>query len=61
MLRSDPALQFLNFHKRNWIDGAKMSGACALGKFDPYHALEVKLFGRQLFNQLSNDTNLAIR
>ena len=60
MLRSDPALQFLNFHKRNWIDGAKMSGAC-FGEFDPYHALEVKLFGRELFNQLPNDTNLAIR
>ncbi len=31
------------------------------GKFDPYDPLEVKLFGRELLNQLPNYANLAIR
>src|SRR5579864_886748 len=28
ILLSDPVLQFLNYHTRNWIDGAKMAGTC---------------------------------
>ncbi len=59
-------MQFLNFHKRNghkrnWIDAAPNCLGRVLRKFDPCEVLEVKLFGRQLFNQLPNDTNLAIR
>jgi hypothetical protein len=61
MLRSDPALQFLKVRQTQLDRWRQNVWGVFWGKFDPYHPLEVKLLGRQLFNQLPNYANLAIR
>ena len=53
-------LQFLKILRNDNLDNRAKTPECGEIRF-PSILLEVKLLGRYLFNQLPNDTHLAIR